>query len=64
MSVNNGRYVPFTMVTTADSMVKPIIMMRLTLVVQGICRRQNACAGTIAKTTSVNVVYAQKPYEK
>ena len=58
MSVNSGRYVPFTIMTTADSIVM-LIMAISPAFVKRYWRFQNARDGTIARTISVSAVYAQ-----
>jgi|TARA_R110002003_G_scaffold3133_4_gene24824 hypothetical protein len=62
--VNNGRYVPFTIVTIADNIVVLIMAQRPIFVDLGICSFQKAVTGTTANTKSVRVVYAQNQYEK
>jgi hypothetical protein len=59
VAVNKGRYVPLMTVTIADNIVILIITIRPIFVERGICSFQKARAGTTAKMTSVNVVYAQ-----
>lgn len=51
-------------VTTAESVVNPIIMQIPNLVENGICSLQNTLIGTMANTKSVMAVNAPTQYEK
>ena len=58
--MNKCRYVALIRVTTADNMVKPTMMQTPILVENRICSFQKAEIGTMAKTKSVIVVYAER----